>query len=369
MSYLFATLVFLIGACEIDADNWRSQIFYFGLIAIGFETIRLTKFHFLVAITFFYAAASALYCFSYPYTPYLKYIKIIPIFDANAAMSLCYLWAASSFLLAVQTNTKEWVKAIGWLVLFNSLLIFYHGFMADKKYAPVAQFVGNWWGLLGNPAMDASLIGSSYVIFLRNIRKLSLPYFLPLAGVPVLAVLLTKSSTGLGCLCLSILIFSFTVSKGRRLLMFGLSVLLFGAGALTIKGDLFHDSGRFQEWSFYFTFWKNNLNIWFGAGSGAFISFADIFRRDLLMIWLHNDWLQILFEQGIVGLLLVLGVWYKLCTASFPRPWLFASVISYGCMAFLQMPIRHPIATIVGLVLLAACFEKKPSPKLSVCQS
>ncbi len=52
--------------------------------------------------------------------------------------------------------------------------------------------------------------------------------------------------------------------------------------------------------------WANNANHYFGTGIGSYEWVAGYHNLQPPLMWLHSDWLQILFEIGFVGLFVVL---------------------------------------------------------------
>lgn len=65
---------------------------------------------------------------------------------------------------------------------------------------------------------------------------------------------------------------------------------------------------RFEMWESFFTWWKQFGGVWFGKGLGSFewigpyLDTGKYFRDQHIGFYVaHNDWLQLLFESGIVG--------------------------------------------------------------------
>ena len=374
---MIALAVFSIGFFALDADNWRSQIFLFGLFSVFITAWKLDRIHFLLSMSFIFAAGSALYCFSYPYSPYQQYGPyLVQKMDASAAGSLCYLWTASVLLLEIYKRPTRWQEAIGMVTLANSVYLLLNG-----------VFRSHWWGLLSNPAMDATLIATSYpiLVFRPSVtgwpkkftildvwKKPSFWYGFSCVVLPVIAVLLSKSSTGLGILCVAIGSYFFLSAPLtlKRVLFSCLGIgAVFSAGALVIsdRNELFGDSGRFAIWRVILNFFDKAINHWVGGGTGSFYAIGEAFQQGTqgLFIWAHNDWLQVLFEQGVIGLTMAIILFVTMLKAAKNRPYLFSCVLSYGLMATFQMPLRHPVASIVGLVLIAACFTRHPRTSLS----
>lgn len=83
------------------------------------------------------------------------------------------------------------------------------------------------------------------------------------------------------------------------------------------------DNGRFQAWTTHFTWWLGEgwRTIFLGAGAGstkvwyplnAMLKSVD---GQANIVWLlHNDFLQATIEYGLIGMALILGVFFELFT-------------------------------------------------------
>ena len=78
-----------------------------------------------------------------------------------------------------------------------------------------------------------------------------------------------------------------------------------------------------------------------------------------LFFWLHNDWLQILFEQGPVGLVSVLVLSLYALKKSFRRPYLFGAGCAYCAVMLGNYPLRMALPSFIGVFLLAAVLRKR----------
>lgn len=91
--------------------------------------------------------------------------------------------------------------------------------------------------------------------------------------------------------------------------------------------------------------WWENVNIWRGAGLGTFEIIGTAIQKETpvlgksLLIYLHNDYLQVLFEQGVVGLLCGLIAYGAALKKAYDRPWLFLSLVGGLVVFSTQSPL------------------------------
>jgi hypothetical protein len=141
-------------------------------------------------------------------------------------------------------------------------------------------------------------------------------------------------------------------------------VLLLAVAQYHANSPLLDGSERIQQWIKYMTFWATGdwKQTIFGFGPGSFLwtgMILDEFKGSLFLC-MHNDWLQILWELGIVGI--VLAVWVVQCVisnaAKFPRD--LAAVLSCCVFACFYHPVRFfPSALIVCIIFLRAGLRKQ----------
>lgn len=96
-----------------------------------------------------------------------------------------------------------------------------------------------------------------------------------------------------------------------------ISAISFSAvfAALT-KPHLLSDSERFLNWKIYLPYWWENSK-WFGFGPGSFGPIGPYLQalngeKTNVLLWAHNEYLQVFFEFGIVGFVLFSGAFIHL---------------------------------------------------------
>lgn len=218
------------------------------------------------------------------------------------------------------------------------------------------------WGIMLVSTMDACLIAIMYPLILQlsNCYNVYLKWIYRIT--PVLAVLFTTSSTGLGGIVLGLSVL-FLNKKSLKLLL--VPAILF-LSALLLNPLLLSDSLRFVCWRWSMSWWWHNANHFFGTGIGTYSVLGPIIQiatHNQVSItaegitanyytMLHNDWLQCLFELGSIGLGLLICLYTHLLYLSRNRPYLLSSIIVYGATATIAMPSKYVITAIVGTLLV-----------------
>jgi hypothetical protein len=161
-----------------------------------------------------------------------------------------------------------------------------------------------------------------------------------LSASPVLAILLSNSEMGFSTLFVvgfAILWNKFTkISYTQKLLWspaIWIGLLIFLSGATYVfYHELVDTSGRGVFFVSVLNYWNDKADFWFGMGQGQGVTFFPLIQEMYghgyggYMMWLHHDWLQVLFELGFTGLMSLLLVSFFVFKDSLRSIPLFASV-------------------------------------------
>lgn len=207
------------------------------------------------------------------------------------------------------------------------------------------------------PTFDAALMATALPLFLNfDFSKLknicwntaawyvlaTAIYFGPLnGGATVVAVFLAQ---GMGYLFL----------KNKKL--FILSFILGFVGFLYTWKDLLRDNmTRIKMWATYLGHWYDYSPLWIGFGSDTFRFRAPpLAVEHLHYTWAHNDWLEILFNNGILGLVAALTFFCYLLWVSRKNTRNFCAILGFGTCMFFYAPLR----VITGqLIFVAVVWE------------
>lgn len=241
------------------------------------------------------------------------------------------------------------------------------GIMVDGK---LTHFTTNWpVGTWGNEALVSWCIVICAPFFLAfNKLRFKIGY-----GLCFIAVLMTKCSAGIAGFVLGFLFWLFF--KGKRLIAISLLVLILISGAIGFtSGKLsyyFNPTHRFGVWKKTISIWNGDRKMGggkeltgFGLGSFRVLFWqkAPQYREQGHWTTPHNDYVQVLFEQGIIGL----GIILSLMWITFWKFWKkrkglipITSLFILSMVAFWGFPMRTAmgILPIVALVLFEVEYE------------
>lgn len=139
----------------------------------------------------------------------------------------------------------------------------------------------------------------------------------------------------------------------RRYAIPGL-VALAGILVLVWKGSEFLSStDRVDMWRTYMTWWLHNVDSLTGAGLSAFEilgPFIQVNGNNYRAM--HNDFLQVLFDTGIVGFCLFLGMWGDVVRKNWGKPLSisFCAVFFVACMTY--FPLHFFLSQMIVLAAL-----------------
>lgn len=217
----------------------------------------------------------------------------------------------------------------------------------------------------GNASMNGCLIAITLPFLVQMIERRTAPRNLAI-GLALLAIFMTNASIPLGAFGAAA--FAFAVSKYKNLKSL-LKLTAFGAAlsvlAFCLQPDsLLNPTGRFLFWERVFNWWVDSKTWLFGMGMGsADMVYQGLFESvarnqdDSIIRWAHNDYLDLLFETGIVGVGAAIAATFYTLRASYNRPYLFAAVSAYVFTAFFNYPMHLPFHAFTGATLIWLTFR------------
>lgn len=238
--------------------------------------------------------------------------------------------------------------------------------------------VNSCGGTLGNPSLNSSMVACAMPFVFRVLRK---RMAWTVWGVCLGSVMLSGSSIGMGMMVgaaiLELLpwrrLESLRLTRGDlfRIVLLGASgvAILLAIGWATVGyRELFSSGNRFKMWEFFMSSWSLPRNIPFGMGFGTFGIFSrvlqDIYQMDpkAWWIWLHNDWLQMLFEGGLVGLGLMIATYIEAARKLFRESYLaeLRALILFGIFMFFNYPLHVGLTCAFGLWLVSFALLREP---------
>lgn len=263
----------------------------------------------------------------------------LTVLENDALSSILTLLLFS--ILAICVPIKEWKLSFKVLCLVNSVMII-GGYFFDKP-----------WGFLFNASMSGCLTVATLPLFLEE-KKL----WRWIAGsLGIIAIACQGQSQPIACTFILLFISRIKEKDYQRAAV--LPILAVFAGFFVAGKDLFYLNGRQMIWRRAFQFINDHGFYYTGTGSGTFQSIGTYLSKggSIIFIWLHSDWLQIQFEQGLIGFVLIALVVLKALRKSQSTPALFYSLCAYLTWGIANMPMRYPVSAVYGLFLIRWAFD------------
>lgn len=274
--------------------------------------------------------ATVLLCYFVGRAVWILEAPLLPFGDYTRAFQATAGQAAIEIVL-VYLGARAFVRAFGRTPRLASYLVWFEIFMVWANHA----------GLLGWESFDCALLA------------LTLPFIT--ARVPI-AVALITIFTHHGMTAYLIL-----AAQVLALWPECFPAAIWGAillGFAHHRGAMLDGLERWHAWTRMMSLWaSDSRNYLFGTGPGSFM-WISLLRDNFqppLFLQLHSDWLQILFEDGLVGLGLILGLFIS--TAVYVRKRRKALALVLGCGAFglTYHPLRFfPSAFTIMVIFILA---------------
>lgn len=285
----------------------------------------------------------------------------IPLFLAAAVSYVCFVAICLGLMLLSDDFLKNLPKALPFYTLINSLYVIINWSMGSK----FTNSMG-FSGFLDYSGMNGVLIAitamPSVVTLTKNHKdKLSWAVVLSSLG----AIYLSRGSIPYGVLFCGGL--GILLHKRVRVPWKLCSLILVPVAiAFLSEGKELFDSGqRFAAYKLFMTHWWQSGFIFTGFGPSSFQILSRGIQKGAnfmvqgdqiwVWLWMHSDWLQTLFELGVIGLTLVIGIalqtFYKLFKSNDTTTFAIASALASS--AIFDYPARlFPTAILIGWVVI-----------------
>ena len=338
---------------------------FLALGALWIGGIVAKRVHWSAGFCLAWVLISGAWVFGWPTSPYVAEGDfVVEAFNNCAAISVvCVLLAVLPLLFLDKSwqASRAILDSVRILCLANSL------FVIGQWAAGRETF--HTGGIFGNASMNACFIAFTYPILTRKRERpggcIEATFGLFCLVVPVAAILIARSNMALASLLAAFAapyIIRLGVERRFQLRPFTPLVMaaLFFLGRHFMAAKFGTDSGRFPVWRATWAWWWEHANHWIGTGLGTYFILGPGVQITVLhepgshLLWAHNDWYQILFEQGFVGLalaLLMFGFALKRAV-TMGRPWLVASLAAFGTTMLGNFPFHTPFMGFMGAFLL-----------------
>lgn len=282
--------------------------------------------------------------FGYPDEP-----KFMFHFSKVAAEATLWLLVASQAVIRI--NAVHWFGIKAGFAALGLLLAYV---MIGTK-----TFMGTMYGIVPSAAANAALVACCVPLAL-SIKEWRLR--MHAAITMAAAALLAGGSTGIAALALGVTPYLLSLRlPWRRLAILG---ALAAVAALilippTDRIDFFSSRGRFNEWALIFKQYSEAtpLRALFGFGPGSFEWLHPIYQLKnttptQYFLWAHNEWLQVLFENGFIGFAALMFTALKVLDG-LKTPELKGLALAYGVTMLTTNPMRSAPFQILGAALIA----------------
>ena len=343
-------------------------LMFLGSIIFGVKLFR--KYHWSLAVLFVYMCGSAIYTFHWPYNTYQSQGLFSKVMLAQLSVLALISIIFISILLA-ELDLKDIMTLESFfvlLVLVNSVVVIYQWINGNPFHRR--------GGLFDNIGMNGILMAFTYPLLIDSnlLKKSGIGYIIALL-LPIIAILCTKSSVPVGVVIIGIMVY--LIFKFKNIILkisiptlIGIIILL--TAYITNKKDLFDDSQRFGLYKIQYNEWVKSEKILFGHGLGTypFFGLQNQIKNQYMVkgqgqkvtgeyaMWLHNDWLQLLLETGVIGFILfVVAAFFSIYYALL-NPKLIACLLSYMSSMLFYYPNHFAIHAFFGCWLIAYIFLK-----------
>lgn len=335
---------------------WHLEIFIGLAISTAFISYWLKQHtSILFALLFGYIMIFSAYIDLLPVDMFPNY-GLVTIFQIKDCASGAGFWLRSLILPFILFWHYISQKVVKNLTLFFIGLGLINSLFVLKWLIP--GFDGK--GIQLNEAQDGALIACLLPLCF-SLRK---RYRWPLIAIFAAAIIVSKSSTAY--FGLAVAIGSYIFCKYRRMFeatLFSCVVLLLSYYSL--GKDFLDGNGRYGVWKISMEFFSKQINHLIGTGPGTFFIYGPQIQlarwgnsTPQVFVWMHNEWLQILFELGIIGLVLSILVYISVLLRLRDRPIYFASLVTYGLTALTQMPAHQLASAYFGVFLVVVAFRR-----------
>lgn len=241
-------------------------------------------------------------------------------------------------------------------------------------------------GLAINPAMNAAItsICLPFVFLLPNV------WIMPLLTLGGILIVSTKNFTPVLALVVGFFGPAFFQSE-KKIRNFSIVFML-----LAVLFFFIHKKGnvidRVENWVFFGRYWKDNFNLFLGAGNASFSTWGPELQRQGFLsydnfhhwwyqkmaeftgnkywfqgyttahwywLWLHSDVYQTLWELGVIGLVLWANCIVRVLYRVRKNEPVLASMLAWLTVAVFYYPLHFPIHLGLGLGLISVAIKKE----------
>lgn len=337
-------------------DDYMMLQWFLGLliVALAFSVWIYVKLGLLPGITAFYVIGSALWISFFVENRYMMDLYRIDLIKDCLVSTACAI--GLSFYAARMRLLEDWV--LGLWAIINSFYVV-AGYVFNFGLLP--HGVG-YSGFLNYAGMNGVLLAClfPYVWNLSNEGWIWTMFLL-------WALMFSASSICYGVLG-AVLIGIALYRKRFWLASCGLIPFIIG---WCVDGLGFFSSGyRFQAYKTFMGAWIRYANHWTGTGVGTFRIIAEKIQNNTGFMfdgktgfywpWMHSDWLQVVFELGMIGFLLIAALYAQALWRLYNKKYSeneFAMACGLGASAIFDYPLRYFATALLCSYVVAKAYR------------
>ncbi len=368
LSVLMLSIVFWLPQ---NPMRWHNQELYaFIIVSLIISFLISKRFSWILGLNISWILCVGFYYFKMPKFYFGIFADLAQVmFPSVIADALLWLVCAviiGLWLLADNKKLRNLLDSCEWLFWID-ICVMIGRRLWDKEFH-------RYLGAMDNEAMDGTLLLLLYILScVRNSR----PWFVHiLFGIFIFLTDSTTAICGLGLIWITYFIMEYRIKLWLKIVgASGILCGIMGTGIYLLGNHEFWNSnGRTYIWKKTFDYWWKQGNHYFGLGPGSFALYGpgiSLQNRQpntiqTVFIWMHNEYLQVLFELGIIGLVLFLLLHIQMLYMSYKTKlsWLFISVITFSFIELTQMNYRHAPTSLIGVLILVLVLEKNERSKI-----
>jgi O-Antigen ligase len=299
-------------------------------------------------------------------TPSAGYLMIVATissvgagFGEIHARSLVFAWSAGAIVLIASKMPLKTVHVFLWALLATGIVEAIHGYLQMAGLDPIFERTSeatSWIpvGTLGQQTLYGPFMVCACATAL---------FLAPMALVLLLPVTVATCSSMTFVSLGMVLVIYLYYQGGIRWIAYASVAAALTLSILAILGcinPLFDDHGRYELWGTLLSLWKNKPFFGYGIGSfqllGPLAEPQHLVKEHGYFLQAHNDYLQVLFETGILGAFGVLWALASVIRATIkniksPTACLLASIFgSLAANALASFPFHIAPLAFLGLV-------------------
>jgi len=326
-------------------DIWRSHQM-FGMLIVSFlipflfyKRIGLTA-----SLLWSYCLTYSCYVAFYP-APYKKpYVTdvLASMLTKGAAQAYCMTLAMPLVALFI---SRKVIDYLCYICVLNMIPVGVLGY-----------------GMFNVFSMDTTALAIA-VIYLISKENIELASFQTLmASLGLTSIVFLGGQTSFISLAVGIFFILTARLSTKKILSLGFVLFLMLSLGLYLFPVLSLET-RFLGWKSIMKWWASYGNVYWGMGPGSFEWLAPFIKLSTgeVFVWMHNDFLQYLFEYGIVGAVLMVSVLARSTFKSW-KTYLFPTLATMYAGMFAYFPAHFFLSQFIMLLVLIESIDMKLKP-------